>query len=75
MPARLPYNSETIDRALAAHHKSGLIGSWIAGDRDRRVVTLASGDLFDLRDNREAYVFIRGLVTASDAARLAGSHA
>lgn len=64
------YNSESIDRALMHARQAGLIGGWLVTAGDHRVVTLASGDLFDLQTNREAYVFIRGLITASDAVRL-----
>ena len=68
MGKRLSYTPETIERALRNQQAAGLIGGIVA-DGDRRVVTLASGDLFELRTLREAYVFLRGLASAQDAYR------
>lgn len=67
------YTTDSIDHALNLAVKRGDIVTWRPGHRgdgslQRRVVTLLEKGITDeleLRTNREAWIFLRGLVTAT----------
>lgn len=68
MGTRLPYNIETVTRALDIHLNAGLIRSWrYVSDFHFEVET--TDGLLQLRSLREAYVFVNGLASASHAVK------
>lgn len=67
MGKRLSYTVETVERALDLHKSSGLIKDWGYKGGDRWYIVNSTGDMFEVRSLREAYVLVNGLGSAANA--------
>lgn len=68
MPKRLSYTMESVEHALSIHSERGLIRAWNRiPDAPRWSIQTTSGEVFELRSLREAYVFVYALGSANQA--------
>lgn len=67
MGKKLTYTVDTVERALDIHKASGLIKEWGYKGGDRWFVVNSTGEPFELRSLREAYVLVNGLGSAANA--------